>query len=304
MTDAPPTSTPASSPSSLDERINAALDALVRALTFEPLGGDRFRAPCEGPRFERIFGGQLLAQALAAANATVAGQAPDSLHAYFTGGGTVEQPVEIAVERVRDGRSLSVRRVEVSQAGRSLLTAIASFHANPPAPTLAVPAPGGPAPDEVPALQDWVPAVPAFLESSAQMWVATPPAIELRIAEPPTFLGGASADGIRSHWIRLPRNVADPAMHASLLAYASDYLLLDMAFRSHPIGRGSSALIGLSLDHAIWFHRAVDFSRWHQYTQETLAINGERGLVRGSIHDDAGHLVATATQEVLVRERP
>jgi acyl-CoA thioesterase-2 len=104
--------------------------------------------------------------------------------------------------------------------------------------------------------------------------------------------------------MRLPRAVGDdPVLHAALLAYASDYLLLDMAFRSHPEGGASTQFTGFSLDHALWFHRPVRFDRWHLHTQETLAISGHRGLVRGAVHDTDGHLVATAVQEVLIRPR-
>ena len=102
--------------------------------------------------------------------------------------------------------------------------------------------------------------------------------------------------------MRLPRDVGDDrVLHAALLAYASDYLLLDMAFRSQPEQVAANAFTGASLDHALWFHRPVHFDRWHLHTQETIAITGHRGLVRGAIHDADGHLVATAMQEVLVR---
>ena len=161
-----------------------------------------------------------------------------------------------------------------------------------------------PGPDELPRLQDWVRDAPAELRRHSVNWVEQPPPLELRIGEAPTFLGGAPADGARSHWMRLPRAVGDdPVLHAALLAYASDYLLLDMAFRSHPEGAASTQFTGFSLDHALWFHRPVRFDRWHLHTQETLAISGHRGLVRGAIHDTDGHLVATAVQEVLIRPR-
>ena len=93
----------------------------------------------------------------------------------------------------------------------------------------------------------------------------------------------------------------DPARHAALLAYASDFLLLDMAFRSHPVAFASGRVMGTSLDHSIWFHRPVRFDQWHHYTQETVALAGARGLVRGSIHDEEGRLAASTAQEVLVR---
>ena len=104
--------------------------------------------------------------------------------------------------------------------------------------------------------------------------------------------------------MRLPRSVGDdPVLHAAMLAYASDYLLLDMAFRSHPERPGLGDVSGFSLDHALWFHRPTRLDRWHLHTQHTRAISGHRGLVEGQIHDADGALVATAMQEVLVRPR-
>lgn len=102
--------------------------------------------------------------------------------------------------------------------------------------------------------------------------------------------------------MRLPRAVGDdPLLHSVLLAYSSDYLLLDMALRSHPGPLSVASFTGFSVDHALWLHRPVQFDRWHLHTQQLLAISGHRGLVRGAIHDIDGHLVASTTQEVLVR---
>ena len=144
--------------------------------------------------------------------------------------------------------------------------------------------------------------VPPQLRDRAHGWVEQSPPLDLRIGEPPMFLGGTPAEGTRSHWMRLPRHVgADPLLHAALLAYASDYLLLDMAARSHPERYAPATFTSTSLDHAIWLHCPVRFDRWHLYTQETVAFSGHRGLVRGTIHDSHQRLVATVMQEVLVR---
>jgi acyl-CoA thioesterase-2 len=296
--------TPGDGDATLEQAILLALDGLLDALGLECAEqADHFRVVGEPGRFDRVFGGQTVAQALLAARATVPDKAPHSLHAYFVEAGTPEAPLDLAVDRVRDGRSVSTRRVTVSQGHRPLLVLMASFHANPPDPEVAGPPPVVPEPHELPRLQDWVRDLPAELRPHSVNWVEQPPPLELRIGEAPTFLGGAPADGPRSHWMRLPRAVGDdPVLHAALLAYASDYLLLDMAFRSHPEG-GSTQFTGFSLDHALWFHRPVRFDRWHLHTQETLAISGHRGLIRGAIHDTDGHLVATAVQEVLIRPR-
>ncbi len=287
---------------SLDDAIVRAHHDLLDALDFEVLGDDRFRATSERSRFGRTFGGQLLAQALHAAAATVTDQEPASLHAYFVRSGDTDEPLDIAVTRVRDGRSLSIRQVEITQDGQTLMTAIASFHTNPTEPELVPAPPTTPRPDELPVLQDWVHEAPPELAERSRTWVDRPPPLDVRIGEPLYFLGGPHTTGARSHWMRLPVPVdGGPSFQAALLAYASDYFLLDMAFRSHPSAAPIADLVGLSLDHAIWIHRPVNFDRWHLHTQELLAMSGERGLVRGSIHDDDGHLVASVTQEVLVR---
>ena len=286
----------------LEQAILHALDGLLRAFALEPLGADRFRAHGEPGRFDRVFGGQSLAQALLAASATVDGKEIDSLHAYFAEIGAPGEPVDLAVDRVRDGRGVSLRRVTVAQSARPLLVMMASFHANPASPELADPAPLAPTPDEMPRMQEWARDVPPEWRANANSWIERPPPIELRIGEPPYFLGGHSAKGTRSHWMRVPRDVGDDGpLHAALLAYASDFFLLDMAYRSHPEPVAGAPFAGFSLGHALWLHRPVRFDRWHLHTQETLAISGERGLVRGAIHDADGQLVASVTQEVLVR---
>lgn len=287
---------------SLGRSILASLDGLLHALEPEPLGDDRFRVPAEPGQFDRVFGGQVVAQALIAAAATVPGKDPHSLHAYFVEAGAPEQPVEIAVERVRDGRSFSTRRVAVMQGSRTLLIAITSFHSGPATPELAEPAPSAPRPDQLPLLQDWVSDMPPARREFGRSWIERPPPLELRMGEPPNFLGGPPAQGTRSHWMRLPRDVGDePLLHAALLAYASDYLLLDMVPRAHPERASFETYTGFSLDHALWFHRPVRFDRWHLHSQQTQAISGHRGLVRGAIHDLDGHLVASVMQEVLIR---
>jgi acyl-CoA thioesterase II len=161
---------------------------------------------------------------------------------------------------------------------------------------------------------DWAAAAAEAGNDAARTWIERPPAVVLRIGEPTYFLGGEWAAGLRSHWMGAGGRVArargweeeggtDPGLHAALLAYASDYFLLDMGFRSHPARLPMAELAGLSLDHAIWFHRPVAFDGWHLHTQELLALDGERGLVRGAIHDQRGDLVASIAQAILVRAR-
>ena len=287
---------------SLETSVLGALDTLERALQFEPMGDNRFQGTNEADRFGRIFGGQLLAQAMYAASATVDDHTPHSLHAYFLQTGDSRRPVELSVERVRDGRTMAARQVSVAQGDRTLLTALASFHSNAgesESPRTHVDVAS---PEEMPLLQHWVHQVPSAMRTNAQTWIDVPPALEMRIAEPTTFLGGRQTSGPRSHWMRLPRPIGEsPALHSALLAYASDYLLLDMALRCHPEPADYTSVAAVSLDHSIWLHRPVHFDQWHLYTQETAAITGHRALVRGIIRDMSGQMVASTAQEVLIR---
>ncbi|MGE2727658.1 acyl-CoA thioesterase [Mycolicibacterium pulveris] len=289
----------------LEKSVLESLDVLEHALTLKPLSDNRFQATNERDRFGRIFGGQLLAQAVYAASRTVDTHAPHSLHAYFVQTGASDTPVDIAVDAVRDGRSMATRQVTIAQGDRTLLTAMVSFHTNASEPELDHPWPQVPAPEEMPLLQHWVHRVPAQLRAHAQNWIDVPPALEMRIAEPTNFLGGRQTPGPRSHWMRLPRPVADePALHTALLAYASDYLLLDMALRNHPHPTDYASIGAVSLDHSLWLHRPVRFDQWHLYTQHAVAISGHRALIRGTIRDAVGHTVASTSQEVLIRPIP
>ncbi|ORB25814.1 acyl-CoA thioesterase [Mycolicibacterium parafortuitum] len=288
--------------SDLEGPVLESLDTLETALTLQPLGDNRFRATSERDRFGRIFGGQLLAQALYAASRTVDEHAPHSLHAYFVQTGASDTPVDIAVTAVRDGRSMATRQVTVTQGERTLLTAMASFHSNGAETVLESAPPDVEGPEAMPLLQHWVHRVPPALRRHAQNWIDVPPAVELRIAEPTNFLGGPQVPGPRSHWMRLPRPIADePALHTAMLAYASDYLLLDMALRNHPEPADYRSLAAVSVDHALWLHRPVRFDQWHLYMQETVEIAGHRALIRGTIRDRGGHTVASSSQEVLIR---
>ena len=290
----------------LESAILTSLDDLLQALQLQSLGNDRFRVSSEPARaFGRVYGGQLLAQALVAAGATVTGKAPHALHAAFVKAGTPGRSLELVVDRVRDGRSMSTRQVRVMEGSRPLLVALVSFHDNRTEPDVAPPAPDVAPPEDTPVLQHWAEALLPEEGDHGRHWIEQPPPLEMRIAEAPAFLGGRSDSATRSHWMRLPRDVGeDQLLHTALLAYGSDFFLMDMVFRAHPAGAGPGRSNGFSLDHAIWFHRPVRFDRWHLYTQEALAIVGDRGLARGTIHDADGRLAASVMQEILVLPIP
>lgn len=290
--------------SPLESGTLSALDEVQQVLTLHPAGTDRFRADNEIVRFGRLFGGQLIAQAMTAAAATITGFAPHSIHASFLRPGEPSTPLDITVDRTRDGRTMSTRQVTVGQGGRTLLTATVSFDTNPESVDDAtVPTPA-PAPESLPLLQHWAQQATPELSGPARTWIDTPPPLEIRTADVPIFLGGAQVPGPRVHWMRLPRAIdGGPQAHAVLLAYASDYLLVDTALRAHPQRVTYGTHLGLTLDHAVWLHRPVHFDRWHCYTQRTVGVGGDRALVHGTIVDIAGRHVASTAQEVLVRPR-
>ncbi len=285
----------------LDDATAASFATLLRALDLEEVGDDRFRVAGVSGQFDNTFGGELVAQSLVAAGATVEGKIVSSVHASFTSAGKPTEPVDLLVRRTRDGRSMSTREVTLEQAGRVVLTAIVSFHhdlggeehlgASDPASD----------PTELPLFQEWVARTPRPEGSRTSSWIEHPPPLEMRIGEPPTFLGGPQSASPRSHWMRSPHAPVDGALHPVLLAHASDYLMLDMAFRSHSETYAPGRFFGTSLDHSVCFHRPVRFDRWHRHTMELVALTGERGLIHGTLHDRDGHLVASTAQEVLVR---
>jgi acyl-CoA thioesterase-2 len=282
----------------------AALDATLVALTLEPKGDGWFETAGAPGMFNHIFGGQLLGQAVMAASATAPDKPLHSLHAYFIRGGDPREGLRIQVESLRDGRSAATRRVNVFQQERLLFSLMASFHQSVSQAEWEPPAPAMPSLADTPTVQHWAAIAPAQVSQAAETWISRPPPVEMRIAEPPRFMGGPRGENLRTHWMRLPKRVGDdPALHQALLAYCSDYLLMDMVFRYYPGFDEGAARTGLSLDHSLWFHRPVRFDEWHSYSQSAWAIVGERGLARGEIRNSQGELVATAAQEALIIPR-
>ena len=293
----------------LDNAAERSVQNLIQALIPQQTGEDTFVYPAtvfpktttttnRKNTLDYAYGGQLLAQALIAAGKTVEQKEPQSLHATFVTAGRESLPMEVTVERIRDGRSIAIRQVALRQDGKPVLIAIASFHRNATATEVAAAAPEITPPEQTPLFSDWL----SKAGSAFQSWVNRTPALEFRLPEAPRFLGGEGTNASRSHWMRLRAEMGDDRLlHAGLLAYASDYFLMDMVFRAHP-AEDFTGLTGLSLDHAIWFHRPSNFDAWHLYTQEAVTISGERGLARGAIYDRDGHHVATTTQEVLIRQ--
>ncbi|HQV58543.1 MAG TPA: thioesterase family protein, partial [Ilumatobacteraceae bacterium] len=151
-------------------------------------------------------------------------------------------------------------------------------------------------------LQHWLANASEGASMRAMSFIKYTPPVEIRMTEQPNFLGGLPADGTRSQWMRLPRAFPDnPLLNSLLMTYASDYFLLDMISRADQSRDPNDTFNGTSLDHSLWFHCPVKFDQWHLYTQHVQALAGQRGLVRGTIHDIDGKLVASVMQEGLMR---
>lgn len=249
----------------------------------------------------RIFGGQVVAQALVSAQRTVDDDRPvHSLHGYFLRPGDTSQPVTYSVDRIHDGRSFSTRRTQAYQDGVPILSVIASFQQPDDAPGFAVEMPANvPAPDDLPTVADLFRGIP---ESGEVNWARERP-VDIRHVNGPVYL---SVDGDRTPtqaiWMRAKEPLPDdPGTHRAALAYASDLSLLEPILRGLGVAWATPGLKIASLDHAIWFHRDARMDDWLLYAQEATAAGSSRGLAFGRFFDRAGNLIATVAQEGLVR---
>jgi acyl-CoA thioesterase-2 len=253
----------------------------------------------------RAFGGQVLAQCVVAAGRTVSdvddGHGPrfiHSLHGYFLRPGDANRPIRFLVDRMRDGGSFSARRVHAVQEGRILLSMIASFQEDAGGLDHQVPMPAVTPAQELPPDSEAL----ARLDHPAARHAARR-AVELRHVDSPLYVGPDPRQGdAQSVWLRVPRELPDdPLLHSAVLAYASDYTLLEPVLRRHGLAWGDPRLRVASLDHAMWFHRAASADGWILYTQASPSAMGGRGLGQGYMFSEDGTLLATVGQEGMVR---
>lgn len=284
----------------------AAVARLLTLLDLETIEVDLFRGQSTDPGWTRVFGGQVVAQALVAASRTVrADRLAHSLHAYFLRPGDPQAPIVYRVERERDGTSFATRRVAGIQHGRQIFSLTASFQI-------------GETGFEHGAAMPRV-AAPALLKNDAELFAANAAAIpepwrtlwatrdrpiEIRPVEPHDLLKPRKTKPAAHHWLRAAAPVtADPVLARALLAYASDMTLLDTCLLPHAVSWRDPALQAASIDHAMWFHTTPDLSDWHLFAQDSPRAAGARGLNRGLIFAADGTLVASVAQEGLIRYR-
>lgn len=282
------------------DRMRELLDALLTCLDLERGGDDEFIGHSERDRHGRIYGGQVIAQALMAASRTAADRTPHSLHAYFLVPGDPTQPVVYRVERTRDGRSFATRRVVALQ-GEPIFEMSASFHKIEIGDEHHATMPDAPAPEDLPEPHVLVAKMLDRIPEDCA-WAKEPRAIEMRHVHAPTFLGGERSDGPNFAWFRAPGPVPeDPLVHQCLLAYATDFTFNDNALRRHGrVGRPGKPLMA-SLDHSIWLHEPPRVDDWLLFHQESPRAGGGRGFVRGEIFTREGRHVASVAQEALLR---
>jgi acyl-CoA thioesterase-2 len=278
---------------------------LVELLTLERLEDNLFRGQSRdiGTRF--VFGGQVLGQALSAAQQTVdAARQAHSLHAYFLRAGDIEAPIVYSVERARDGHSFSVRRVIAIQHGQTILNCAISFQVEEDGFEHQTSMPDVPQPEDVEPQHPLPPDELARLPVKLQRWLGSDSPFEFRNVWPRDELHPAKRPPYQHIWFRLTAPVADsPVLHRALLAYASDFHLIGTATLPHGISLASHNVQMASLDHALWFHRPFRVDEWLLYSFDSPTAQGARGLARGMIFSRDGRLVASSAQEGLIRLR-
>jgi acyl-CoA thioesterase-2 len=287
--------------------MRSAVQEVVEILDLEPLEVNLFRGRSPQSRWQRVFGGQVIGQALVAACRTVddvAMRPPHSLHAYFLLGGDPKVPIIYEVDRIRDGRSFTTRNVKAIQHGRAIFSMSVSFHVAEPGFTHQAKIPDVPKPEALPSDSELKERVFPLLPEPARRYYERERPIEFRPVEFSRYLGEKSEEGRFDVWIRTTGRLPDePAIHQCVLAYASDMMLLDAALIPHGRSVFSEDIMAASLDHALWFHRPFRADEWLLYAQDSPNLADSRGFSRGLIFAADGTLVASVAQEGLLRQR-
>jgi acyl-CoA thioesterase-2 len=278
---------------------------LIDILDLEPLEVNMFRGRSPRTRWQRVFGGQVIGQALVASCRTVEGRMPHSLHCYFILPGDPQIPIIYEVERLRDGKSYSTRRVTAIQHGQAIFSMMVSFHIEEASdldhqePMPVVPHADELTPEEL-MKSPIMDGMPEFIKR----YYASDRPIELRPVEFQRYFGEKIPDGRINIWIRTAAKLPDdPALHLCALAYASDFSLLDSVMSRYGRTLFDGRVMAASLDHAMWFHRPFRADEWLLYSQDSPNARGGRGLARGSIFKPDGTLVASVAQEGSLREK-
>ncbi|HUR40162.1 MAG TPA: acyl-CoA thioesterase II [Verrucomicrobiae bacterium] len=288
--------------------MNQVLHDLLGLLDLEPLEVNMFRGQSRDLGGNSVYGGQVIGQALVAAARTVEGAVPHSLHAYFLRPGDMAMPIVYEVDRVRDGRSFTARRVQAIQHGAPILSMIASFQKPEGGLEHQVPMPEVPQPE---ALEFSHVLRTGWLDQAGKVHervhaaMTRELAIEFKPVKPWNPLAPEKREPVQHIWLRAAGKLPDdPLLHTCVLAYATDFNLLSTALLPHGKSWFAPGMIVASIDHALWFHREVRVDDWLLYAMDAPTSQGARGFSRGQIYDRAGRLVCSAAQENLMRFVP
>lgn len=279
-----------------------ALERLLDILDLERIDADIFRGQNEPSDWFRLFGGQVAAQALCAAQRTVEEHRVHSLHGYFLRGGDPKTPVTYTVDRIRDGRSFTTRRVVALQNGRAIFNTSISFHVAEEGYEHQNAMPDAADPETLPTWADRARELEGKIPEELREWMLKERAIETRSGVPPSMFSAKPSTEPNPVWIKANGDVPDdPDIHAQLVTYASDIAFVDNMYRPHR-RPGSKGVMLASLDHALWFHRPVVLDDWLLFHQDSPSAFGARGFVRGAMFDRAGTHLASVAQEGVMRE--
>jgi len=285
----------------------SAVEELIEILDLEPLEVNLFRGRSPQSRWQRVFGGQVIGQALVAACRTVddvATRPPHSLHAYFLLGGDPKVPIVYEVDRIRDGKSFTTRRVVAIQHGQAIFTMAVSYHVAEEGRSHQAKMPDVAMPEALPNEAQLKERIWPMMPDPVRRYYERERPIELRPVEMGRYLGEKNPDGRFNVWIRATGRLPDaPAIHQCVLAYASDMMLLDAALIPHGKSVFSEDIMAASLDHALWFHRPFRADEWLLYAQDSPSLSDSRGFARGLIFSRDGTLIASVAQEGLLRQR-
>lgn len=277
------------------------VDGLVRLLDLEKIEEDIFRGVSPRSRWQRVFGGQVAGQALVAAGRTVPADRPvHSLHSYFIRAGDPESPIIYQVDRVRDGRSFTTRRVTGVQHGQPIFSLSASFQLVQPGIDHQSDMPEAPPPESLPTLEERY----ADSPDAAAFFKMMPRPIDLRYVDDPPWQQHAQGprSGLTRVWMRANGRLPDdPLIHVCVLTFASDMTLLDSVLVQHGLAAGIHPISIASLDHAIWFQRPFRADEWFLYVSSSPSASGSRGLATGRFFAQDGRHLASVVQEGMIR---
>ena len=279
------------------------LNQIIKTLDLEEIELNHYLATSPNEGWQRVYGGQVIGQALVAASRTVSSnRSAHSLHGYFLRAGDTTIPILYKVDRIRDGKSFTTRRVVAVQRGQAIFTMSISFQVDEDGLSHQFDMPKVPAPDSLPTEDE-------LRREQAKSWpkefqesFSGSSAIKVKPVDPVDLLNPEPAQATQRCWMRCGEALPnDPRIHQCVLAYLSDWSLLDTASRPHAVSFMQDNVQVASLDHAMWFHRPFRADEWLLYDQDSPSASGARGFNRGLIYNQTGKLVASTTQEGLLR---